>query len=76
MATIFHRSAHSAVQHHGGGGVILGGIGLVLLFATFAVMLASMSLAWEPLLIGISFGVSTILFGTVYHFTHDKGSPE
>lgn len=55
--------------------MILGGIGLVLLFGTFAVMLASMSLAWEPLLIGISFGVSTILFGTVYHFTHYKNSP-
>ncbi|MCW4466466.1 hypothetical protein OK351_13265 [Glutamicibacter sp. MNS18] len=74
MAPLFHRTAHSAVQHHGGGGVILGGIGLVLLFGAFAVMLAAMSLDWQPLLIGISFGVSTILFGTVYHFTHYKDS--
>lgn len=74
MAALFHRTAHSAVQHHGGGGVILGGIGVLVLFGTFAVMLAAMSLDWQPLLIGVSFGVSMILFGTVYHFTHDNDS--
>lgn len=74
MATLFHRTAHSAVQHQGGGGVILGGIGLIVLFGAFAVMLATMSLDWQPLLIGVSFGVSAILFGVVYHFTHEKDS--
>ncbi|MGO2068225.1 MULTISPECIES: hypothetical protein [Glutamicibacter] len=70
MEPLFHRTAHSAVRHHGGGGVILGGIGAVLLFVSFAVMLAAQSLDWEPLLIGISLGVSTVLFGVVFHFTH------
>jgi len=50
--------------------VIFGGIGAILLFTAFAVMLAIQSLDWEPLLIGISMGVSTLLFGVVYHFTH------
>lgn len=50
--------------------MILGGIGAILLFAAFAVMLAAQSLDWQPLLIGISLGVSTVLFGVVYHFTH------
>ena len=67
---LFHRTAHSAVRHHGGGGVILGGLGAILLFGAFAVMMASQSMDWEPLLIGISMGVSTLLFGVVYHFTH------
>lgn len=64
------RTAHSAARHHGGGGVILGGIGAIVLFAAFAVMLASQSLDWQPLLIGISMGISAVLFGVVYHFTH------
>lgn len=70
MEPLFHRTAHSAVRHHGGGGVILGGIGAVVLFVSFAVMLAAQSLDWEPLLIGISLGISTVLFGVVFHFTH------
>ncbi|MBM7767452.1 hypothetical protein [Glutamicibacter nicotianae] len=70
MAPLVNRTAHSAVRHHGGGGVILGGIGAILLFATFAVMLAAQSLDWEPLLIGICLGISTVLFGVVFHFTH------
>ncbi|MFC4716130.1 hypothetical protein [Glutamicibacter sp. BW77] len=70
MTPHIQRTAHSAVQHHGGGGVIFGGIGAILLFTAFAVMLAIQSLDWEPLLIGISMGVSTLLFGVVYHFTH------
>ncbi|HJX76939.1 hypothetical protein [Glutamicibacter sp.] len=70
MAPHIQRTAHSAVQHHGGGGVIIGGIGAILLFTTFALMLAIQFLDWEPLLIGISMGVSTLLFGVVYHFTH------
>ncbi|MEF9874424.1 MULTISPECIES: hypothetical protein [Micrococcaceae] len=70
MEPRFQRTAHSAARHHGGGGVILGGIGAILLFASFAVMLAAQSLDWEPLLIGISLGISTVLFGVVFHFTH------
>ncbi|MDR4533812.1 hypothetical protein [Glutamicibacter sp. PS] len=70
MAPLFHRTAHSAVRHHGGGGVILGGIGAILLFGVFAVMLATRALDWEPMLIGVSMGISAVLFGTVYHFTH------
>jgi len=50
--------------------VILGGIGAIVLFGAFAVMLAAQSLDWEPLLIGICMGISTVLFGVVYHFTH------
>ncbi|WP_146112495.1 MULTISPECIES: hypothetical protein [unclassified Arthrobacter] len=70
MTPRIQRTAHSAVQHHGGGGLILGGIGAMLLFGIFAVMLASQSLDWVPLLIGISLGFSTLMFGVVYHFTH------
>ncbi|SCC22915.1 MULTISPECIES: hypothetical protein [Micrococcaceae] len=70
MEPLFHRTAHSAVRHHGGGGVILGGLGAIALFGAFAVMLAMQSSDWEPLLIGISMGVSAVLFGVVYHFTH------
>lgn len=72
MEPLFHRNAHSAVRHHGGGGVILGGIGVMILFGTFAVMLAiqSQTQDWVPLLIGVSFGFSTMMFGIVYHFTH------
>ncbi|MCV9993164.1 MULTISPECIES: hypothetical protein [Paeniglutamicibacter] len=70
MATLFHRHAQTAVHHHGGGSIILGGILAVLLFAVFAVFLFAAQGAWEPMLIGIAFGLSAVLFGTVYHFTH------
>ncbi|GAB3621844.1 hypothetical protein GCM10027417_31060 [Glutamicibacter endophyticus] len=50
--------------------MILGGIGAILLFGVFAVMLATRALDWEPMLIGVSMGISAVLFGTVYHFTH------
>ncbi|WP_313812007.1 hypothetical protein [Glutamicibacter sp.] len=67
-----NRTVHSAVRHHGGGGVIIGGIGAMLLFGIFAVTLASQSSTqdWVPLLIGVSMGFSAMLFGIVYHFTH------
>ncbi|MFL4479676.1 hypothetical protein ACIPUB_15545 [Paeniglutamicibacter sp. ORCA_105] len=70
MATLFHRHAQTAVHHHGGGSVILGGILAVLLFAVFAVFMFAAQGAWEPMLIGIAFGLSAVLFGTVYHFKH------
>ena len=52
--------------------MILGGIGVMILFGAFAVMLASQSHTqdWVPLLIGVSLGFSTMMFGIVYHFTH------
>lgn len=42
----------------------------MLLFGIFAVTLANQSQDWVPLLIGVSMGFSTMLFGIVYHFTH------
>lgn len=67
-----NRTVHSAVRHHGGGGVIIGGIGAMVLFGLFAVMMATQSQTqdWVPLLIGVSMGFSAMLFGIVYHFTH------
>ncbi|MFF5793245.1 hypothetical protein ACFY5D_14475 [Paeniglutamicibacter sp. NPDC012692] len=70
MATLFHRNAQAAVHHHGGGSLILGGIIAALLFGVFAIFLASNNGTWTPMLIGVSFGISAALFGTVYHFTH------
>lgn len=42
----------------------------MVLFAIFAAFLFAAQGAWEPMLIGIAFGLSAVLFGTVYHFTH------
>ncbi|MBP2384678.1 hypothetical protein [Paeniglutamicibacter kerguelensis] len=70
MATLFHRNAQAAVHHHGGGSLILGGILAAMLFGVFAIFLASTNGTWAPMLIGMSFGISAALFGTVYHFTH------
>ncbi len=70
MATPFHRNTQTAVHHHGGGALILGGVLAALLFVVFAVFQADNNGTWTPMLIGVSFGISAALFGTVYHFTH------
>lgn len=70
MATLFHKSEETTVHHHGGGGLILGGILAALLFVVFAIFVAGYGGTWTPMIIGMSFGISAALFGTVYHFTH------
>lgn len=70
MATLFHRNVQTAVHHHGGGSIILGGILATLLFTTFAIFLIAAQGTWAPMVIGVAFSISAVLFGTVYHFTH------
>lgn len=71
MATLFHKNTQAAAVHHqGGGALIVGGILAALLFVVFAIFVASYGGTWLPMMIGMSFGVSAALFGTVYHFTH------
>ena len=56
----------------------MGGLGAMLLFGLFATMMAIQSTTqdWVPLLIGVSFGFSAMLFGIVYHFTHWSNEPK
>lgn len=71
MDTVTNRKARAHVEHHGGGGLILGGILAAVLFGVFAVLVSSMTGgAMSPLIIGVAFGVICAGFGTVYHFTH------
>ncbi|MDO5744946.1 MAG: hypothetical protein Q4P23_10815 [Micrococcaceae bacterium] len=70
MATLFHRNAQTAVQHHGGGSLVLGGILAGLLFTAYIVFQISVQGDWVPMIIGIAFSLSAVLFGIVYHFTH------
>ncbi|WP_183510745.1 hypothetical protein [Paeniglutamicibacter cryotolerans] len=66
-----NRKAQAHVAHHGGGGLILGGVLAAVLFAIFAVIVsASTGGAMSPLVIGVAFGLICTGFGIVYHFTH------
>lgn len=70
MATVANRKARAHVEHHGGGGLILGGILAAVLFAIFAVIVTASTGVMSPMVIGVAFGVICAGFGIVYHFTH------